>query len=56
MGLALDVITQLEQREVGLQWSNVADPLSSTQSFNVAWAMGFLLIDTILYMVLAWYV
>ena len=49
-------MSQLEQEEVGLQWSNVADSMSTLSGFSVAWTMGFLLIDTVVYMLIAWYV
>ena len=54
MGLAMEVISRLEQREEGLQWSNVANPLTVDDTFNIAWVIGMLIIDSIVYMLIAW--
>ena len=55
MGMGVELMSRLEQEEVGLQWSNVADATVTLSSLSVAWTMGFLLIDTVVYMLLAWY-
>ena len=55
MGLAMEVISRLEQRGEGLQWNNVADQLSVDDQFHVGWVIGMLLIDSVLYMLIAWY-
>jgi hypothetical protein len=54
LGLGVEVISRLEQRLEGLQWNNVATPLSADDDFNMAWVLGMLLIDTIGYMILSW--
>lgn len=54
MGLGMEVISRLEQREEGLQWTNIAGPLSVNDQFNVCWVMGMLLVDSIVYMLFAW--
>ena len=54
MGLGVEVLSRLEQRQVGLQFSNLFQPLSADDSFNMAWVLGMLLFDSIIYMVVAW--
>ena len=54
LGLGVEVISRLEQRLEGLQWNNVAIPLSADDDFNMAWVLGMLLIDSFIYMVLSW--
>ena len=56
MGLGVEVISRLEQRLVGLQFGNLFQPLSADDPFNMAWVLGMLLVDTIVYMLLAWWV
>ena len=55
MGLGVEVISRLEQRLVGLQFSNLFEPLSADDPFNMAWVLGMLLLDSIVYMIIAWY-
>ena len=54
LGLGVEVISRLEQRLEGLQWNNVAAPLSADDDFNMAWVLGMLLIDSFIYMLLSW--
>lgn len=54
LGLGVEVISRLEQRLEGLQWDNIATPLSADDDFNMAWVLGMLLIDTVGYMTLSW--
>ena len=54
LGLGVEVISRLEQRLEGLQWNNVAIPLSADDDFNMAWVLGMLLIDSFIYMVFSW--
>ena len=54
MGLGVEVISRLEQRLVGLQFSNLFQPLSADDDFNMAWVLGMLLFDAIVYMIIAW--
>lgn len=56
MGLGVELLFRLEQDNVGLQVSNVAEPTSAVNTLSVAWTMGFMLIDSIVYMLIAWYV
>ena len=54
LGLGVEAISRLEQRQEGLLWTNIGDPISADDSFTVAWVFGMLVIDSILYMIVAW--
>ena len=54
LGLGVEVISRLEQRQEGLQWDNLVAPLSADDNFNMAWVLGMLLIDAVVYMTLSW--
>ena len=56
LGLGVEVLSRLEQRQEGLQWDNFVTPLSADDNFNMAWVFGMLLIDAVVYMALAWFV
>ena len=56
MGLGVEVMSRLEQRLVGLQFTNLFQPLSADDSFHMGWVLGMLLLDSVVYMVIAWYV
>ena len=56
MGLGVEVLFRLEQDNVGLQVSTAVEPTSSVNTLSVAWTMGFMLLDALLYMVIAWYI
>ena len=55
MGLGVELLFRLEQDEVGLQVGSAVEPTSSINTLSVAWTMGFMLIDALLYMIIAWY-
>ena len=52
--LGLEVITRLEQRLEGLQWSNAATPLTADDPFHMGWVFFWLLLEIVVYMVIAW--
>ena len=54
MALGIEVIVQQELRLEGLQWSNAATPLSTDDQFNIGWVFFMLLLETVVYMLLAW--
>ena len=56
MGFGVELLLRLEQDAVGLQVSNAVEPTSSVNTLSVAWTMGFMLIDSLVYMLIAWYV
>ena len=57
MGIGVELLYRLEQsdQEVGVQMSNLAQPASEQNTISVAWTMGLLLIDSVVYMIIAWY-
>lgn len=55
-GFGVEIIARLEQRDVGVLWQNIGDPITLDSSFNLAWVIGMLLIDSFIYMILAWWV
>lgn len=54
LGFGAEIIARLEQRNVGLFWSNIADPITLDDSFNMAWVFGMLSVDSVIYMIIAW--
>jgi len=54
MGLGINVIATLEIREEGITWANAADPVSADDDFNIAIVFTMLIIDSIIYMLIAW--
>lgn len=54
MGLGINVIATLEIREEGVLWTNAADPLSADDDFNLAIVFTMLIVDSIIYMLIAW--
>ena len=54
MGLGVNVFSTLEIREEGVTWGNAADPLSVDDDFNIAIVFTMLIIDSIIYMLIAW--
>ena len=56
LGFGIEVIARLEQQTVGLSWSNIAEPITIDDNFNMAWVLMMLLIDSVLYLTLTLYV
>ena len=54
IGIAIDVISILELRGEGFQFSDFYTPLSVDDKFNMYAVVGMLLFDSILYSVIAW--
>ncbi len=54
LGLAIDVLSRLESRQEGLLWTNAGEPLSLDDQFNMVIVYVMLIIDSILYFVIAW--
>ena len=54
MGLGITVIARLEIRQEGLQWDNVAEPISLDDDFHVGYVFMMLILDAIVYYVIAW--
>lgn len=56
LGLGVEVLSRLELRQEGLTWANAASPVSADDNFNMAWVFLMLIVDSILYLAVAWYV
>ena len=54
MGLGINVISTLEIREEGITFSNAGEPVSLDDSFNMGIVFGMLILDSIIYMLIAW--
>ena len=54
MGLGINTIALLEIRGEGIQWNNVDEPISLDDDFNFAWMLMMLIVDSIVYMLIAW--
>ena len=54
MGLGINVISTLEIREEGVTFSNAGEPVSLDDSFNMGIVFGMLILDSIIYMLIAW--
>ena len=55
VGLGFNTIATLEVRGEGLTWQNLAQPLSNDDRFSVAIVLGMLILDSLLYFLIAWY-
>ena len=54
MGLGINVLSTLEIREEGVTWANAGDPVSPDDDFNLGIVFAMLILDSIIYMVIAW--
>ena len=54
IGLGVNVISILELREEGFQFSAFSSPLSADDSFNMHAVIGMLVFDAVLYFLAAW--
>ena len=55
-GLGVTVISNWEERQLGLQWSNAGEALSIVDPLNMGAVYEMLICDIVLYMIIAWYV
>mmetsp|Transcript_24977 Transcript_24977/g.75215 ORF Transcript_24977/g.75215 Transcript_24977/m.75215 type:complete len:1447 (+) Transcript_24977:67-4407(+) len=56
LGFGIDVIARHEIAGQGQQWSNLDAPADELDPFNMATVFGMLVVDTLLYFCLAWYI
>ena len=56
MGLGINTMSLLEIREEGVQWSNFYKDISLDDDFNLGYVFLMLIIDSFIYMLIAWYV
>lgn len=54
MGLGVNVIATLEIREEGVTFNNAGEPVSLDDSFNMGIVFAMLILDSIIYMLIAW--
>lgn len=54
MGFATNIITILELRGDGFQFSDFSSPVSRDDNFNMYAVVGILLFDSVLYLIFAW--
>ena len=55
MGLGINTIALLEIREEGVQWNNFYEDISLDDDFHLGYVFLMLIIDSIVYMLVAWY-
>lgn len=56
MGLGVNIISTLEIREEGATLSNAGEPVSLDDNFNMGIVFAMLILDSIIYMLIAWLV
>lgn len=56
MGLGINTISVLEIRNEGLRWNNFYKPISLDDDFHMGYVFLMLIIDSIIYMLIAWLV
>ncbi|XP_072125690.1 phospholipid-transporting ATPase ABCA3 [Mobula birostris] len=56
MALGCQLIGMFEGKGTGIQWVNINQPVNADDSFTLSDAMGMLIVDSILYSLITWYV
>ncbi|XP_043567483.1 phospholipid-transporting ATPase ABCA3 isoform X1 [Chiloscyllium plagiosum] len=56
MALGCQLIGMFEGKGVGVQWSNIFLPVSVDDSFTLAQSMAMLILDSVVYILVTWYV
>ncbi|KAL5014325.1 hypothetical protein ScPMuIL_008595 [Solemya velum] len=56
MAFGINCISFYEGTGMGVQWSNFQDPGTLDDNFPLLYAMVMLLVDTVIYFILAWYI
>ena len=54
MGLGINTISLLEIRGEGVQWGNFAEDVSLDDDFHLGYVFLMLIVDSIVYMLIAW--
>lgn len=52
--LGVTVISNWEEKQLGLQWNNLGEPLSIDEQLNMGAVIAMMICDIILYMLIAW--
>ena len=55
MGFGSRQILVWESRNVGVKWSNIGDGPTVEDDFSVGIAIGMMMLDTVIYLIIAWY-
>ncbi|KAI1884433.1 hypothetical protein AGOR_G00226350 [Albula goreensis] len=56
MAMGAQLVGMFEGKGTGIQWHNLFDPVTVDDDFSLAHVMGLLLLDAVLYGLVAWYV
>ncbi|MBN3289285.1 ABCA3 protein, partial [Polypterus senegalus] len=56
MAMGAQLIGMFEGKGTGVQWNNLFEPLNVDDNFSLAQVMGMLLLDSVIYGLVAWYV
>ncbi|XP_068100526.1 phospholipid-transporting ATPase ABCA3 [Hyperolius riggenbachi] len=56
MAMGAQLIGMFEGKGTGAQWSNLMTPVSVDDNFTLGQVMGMLLLDSVLYFIIGWYV
>lgn len=54
MGIGIIIVSEWEVRETGLTMDTLLEPLTIEDSFHMGYVLLMLLVDTIVFMTLAW--
>jgi hypothetical protein len=54
MGLGVNTVALLEIRGEGIQWNNFYQDISLDDDFHLGYVFLMLILDSIIYMVIAW--
>ncbi|XP_074842119.1 ATP-binding cassette sub-family A member 13 [Carettochelys insculpta] len=54
-GQGLFFITFFESQEIGIQWSNIYQPLAEGESMTFGWAFWMIFFDSFIYLLVGWY-
>uniref|UniRef100_A0A8C9SU04 ATP binding cassette subfamily A member 3 n=1 Tax=Scleropages formosus TaxID=113540 RepID=A0A8C9SU04_SCLFO len=56
MSMGAQLVGMFEGKGTGIQWNNLFDPVTIDDDFSLAQVLGLLLLDSLLYGLVAWYV
>lgn len=56
LGIAVRIFAKFESNEVGLTWDKVSSSPSPDDDFSFSWVLGMLIIESLVYAVITWYV
>ena len=54
MGLGVNTVALLEIRGEGIRWNNFYEDISPDDDFSLGYVFLMLIVDSIIYMVIAW--